>query len=270
MELGILVIGHERNKHQLPSGFNFVKRSSIDNLNIRGVHRFKTSSLVWSEYSAWFENVKIFEGKKITGVLHYRCILDLNGYRINVLPFQLRHVLLQQFKANISRLENFVIVGLPMNTPRGMWQQYQDSHPDSIEALEFACIEYDKIAGYNEGTTLGRVRNNSQFVVRNIFISDTNCALEWSSISLHIAKNLDLTFKEAFKDRWGGFVLERIFSIFIEDFVKSRKVNLIHAQHLYFVSLRTWIGRTIWLFLRQTAKIKLANFYSKTKKQIRR
>ena len=265
MGFGVLVVGHEQNKHKLPSGFNFVKRSSDGLLSIKGERSFQTSSLVWSEYSAWFENVIIFEGKKITGVLHYRCILNLNEFRFNELPIQLRRVLIQQLKFKISRLENFIIVGTPLSTPLGMWKQYQDCQPDSIEALEFACLEYDKIVGRAEGTTLDRVKNSSKFITRNIFISDTNCTLEWSHLALEIAKKLDLAFAGKFKDRWGGFVLERIFSIFIEDYVTSRKVNLIHAGHLYFTPLRTWIKRGIWAILRRATKNRFTNIYSKVR-----
>jgi len=267
MGFGILVIGHERNKYKLPSGFNFVKRSSNGLLSIEGVRNFQTSSLVWSEYSAWFENQIIFEGEEITGVLHYRCILDLNGFRFNELPFQLRRVLLQQLKFKISRLENFIIVGTPLNTPLGIWQQYQDCQPDSIEALEFACLEYDNIVGRAEGTTLDRMKNSSKFITRNIFISDTSCAIEWSHIALEIAKKLDLTFAGKFKDRWGGFVLERIFSIFIEDYVTSRKINLIHARHLYFTPFRTWIKRGTWALLRRATKNKITKIYFKVRNQ---
>jgi hypothetical protein len=245
MGISILVIGHTENKYKLPNDFKFIQRTSPKNLNVPGPYRFRNSSLVWSEYSAWFENMQFLKGGNITGVCHYRCVLNMSRLNLAFLPFQFRRIVLGKTRSELAKLQNFLIVGKPISTPTGMWQQFYDCHPKSISALEFACDKYDELMGAKLSTTFDRMKNETKFITRNIFITDTTFSIKWSQISLEIAKQLDNNFFEEFDDRWGGFVLERLFSLYVEDFVKENNPNLIFANFLYFLDFSKWITSCI-------------------------
>jgi len=77
-----------------------------------------------------------------------------------------------------------------------------------------------------------------QFFVRNIFLTDTDFTHRWTALSFELAKSLDRKFDFGPTDRWGGFVLERFFSLFIEDYSADSGCSLISAPLVYFNSAR--------------------------------
>jgi hypothetical protein len=141
----ILVVGHSDNILPLPNGYRFVQRISPETLNIEGVHKFRNSSLVWSEYSAWFENREEFEIEQTSGLFHYRCALNLTKINFLSLPFRLRKLILSLNKRETRIMENYLIVGEPIHIPGGMWLQYLERHPGSISYLELAAKFYDEL-----------------------------------------------------------------------------------------------------------------------------
>jgi hypothetical protein len=228
------VIGHKENKYRLPENFKFVQRRSEEILAINKFQHFRNSSLVWSEYSAWFENVHELNEGPITGVIHYRCAINTTRFNFSSLPMRYRIYFLKKLAAYVENRTNFILVGKPISTPKGMWQQYYDCEPGSISALELASEIYDEITDSIKGTTLHRLHTTNEFTIRNIFVTDTDFSKNWSVMALEIAKRLDEILVDQYNGRWGGFVLERIFSLYLQDYQKKHQTNLIRKNFLYF------------------------------------
>jgi hypothetical protein len=116
-----------------------------------------------------------------------------------------------------------------------------DAHPESIHILQAACEIYDTEVELSKETSEARLKSKNYYYPRNIFLTDTSFFEEWLSHSFRIAKKLDARFDNTPDNRWGGFVLERLFTLFVEDFTVDREISFRTFQQTYFVSSLTWV-----------------------------
>jgi hypothetical protein len=238
----IAVVGHQPLSTKLPSQYLFIRRSSDVELNpdFDNKYTFRAKSFVWSEYAAWFENSRFFAGKEITGLFHYRCALNLAPVPFSTFPSSLMSRFLKWQYQLVRKQQNFLFVGEPNRTDHSVWQQFMDAHPESIHILKAACDIYDIEVGLSRESSETRLKSMHSYYPRNIFLTDTNFSDEWLSHSYKIATQLDLRFEVTPDNRWGGFVLERLFTLFVEDFKIQNEIDFRTFQQTYFVSFSTW------------------------------
>lgn len=239
----IAVIGHDPKKPRLPQNFVYLRRKSDFILypTLPTLHNFNSPSFVWSEFAAWFENSSVVENTGVTGLYHYRCALNLYSRRLNTFPVFLRYFFLKNQVGILVRKTNFLIVGEPNQVPETVWGHFQSAHPESQRILESACKHYDFLTGRDSGSSEIKLRNSQFYYPRNIYVSDTSFGKDWLALSFQLAEILDQEFQETPDNRWGGFVLERIFTLFVEDYAKENKIGIEMAQQTYFITVATWI-----------------------------
>lgn len=204
-------------------------------------HNFNADSFVWSEYGAWFENSSILTNVDISGLYHYRCALNFFSWSLRDLPTNLRYAFLKLQIPKIDAYQNFLAVGEPNFVQEGVWGHFLAAHPESENILVSACNYYDSILKHPQGTAESRIIQSKFYYPRNIFVSDTNFGKVWMELSFKIAVALDTEFPNAPNNRWGGFVLERIFSLFVEDFAAENEITIRTYQQVYFIPLIPWV-----------------------------
>jgi hypothetical protein len=155
-----------------------------------------------------------------------------------------------------EKLDNFLAVGKPNFVSDSVWDQYLHSHPDSIHMLELACQKYDEIFGLNRGTSMRRLKELKYYYPRSIFLTDTKFMQNWLNNSFAIAQELDKKVNEFPENRWGGFVLERLFTLFVMDFTYRNKVKLYEFQQVYFFEFEHWAKASLlqWRLIRTIHK----------------
>jgi hypothetical protein len=235
--ISIAVIGHLPLQKDLPEGFDFLKRRSDTTLEptLATNHHFKAPSYVWSEYSAWFENSKIVSSAEITGLYHYRCVLNTFQIRISEVPIIFRNFFLKLQLRSLKKLKNTILVGEPNYVSQKVYGHFGEVHPESLHLLDEACDIYDDLMNFNKGSAKNRLLTSVEYFPRNIFVSDTKFGESWIVTSFEISKRLDSQFKDTPPNRWGGFVLERIFTLFVEDFSRQNRIVVKELQQTYFV-----------------------------------
>ncbi len=239
----IAVIGHLPSKMRLPAEFSYLTRKSDVDLSptIPTDHNFNADSFVWSEYGAWFENSSILNDADITGLYHYRCALNLFSKPIDDLPINLRYIFLKFQIPKLHEYRNTLAVGEPNFVPEGVWGQFLSAHPESEEILLSACKHYDSLLNHSPGSAIARITQSNFYYPRNIFVSDTKYGKAWMDLSFKLAVALDTEFPAAPNNRWGGFVLERIFSLFVEDFAEENDIAIKTFKQIYFLPLIPWV-----------------------------
>lgn len=242
-DICIAVIGHQDFDKSIPAEYRFIRRTSDTGLTLdfEDVYKFRAPSYVWSEYAAWFENSKLINGSDISGLFHYRCALNLLPFSLPTFPFALMAKFLSLQAKAMTKQDNFLYVGLPNELSTSVWEQFEDAHPESISILQEACRLYDSEVASLGLSAEDRLKTMSFYYPRNIFITDTSFSEKWLKTSFSIAKKLDQVFEETPQNRWGGFVLERLFTLFVEDFRQNDKLTFKTFQQTYFVGFVTWI-----------------------------
>ncbi len=232
-----MVVGHQMPTLRIPEQLGYVPRWRIKNslvTNLEPPHTFTSASFVWSEYSTLFENYQDFNDAEIVGVYHYRCILNLQKIPTDCLPrFVMPFLLRRQVKV-FNNLKNEIVVGKPNVSKLSLLADFESLHPKFLSALEDACNEYDKITD-RSNSSYQTLATTKDFIPRNIFISKGVFAREWICLAHQIAVKLDIKYGGTFQndERWGGYVLERLFSVFVFDYSKSNRVEIKFVPHLY-------------------------------------
>lgn len=239
----IAVVGHNQNKGKLPSNFEYIRRISDTSLfpSINTTHKFDSPSYVWSEYAAWWENSDIAMNATTTGLYHYRCVLNLDRISFDALP---RHFLkgqLDRQKKNLDRDNHFLIVGNPNIVEGNVWEHFCLSHPESEKLLSIACEFYDEITVKKKGTSLLRLKRTNSYYPRNIFVTNSSFGKQWLLISFNIAQMLDQTNENKPTNRWGGFILERLFTLYVDDYSNENNLAVETVKQTYYIPFMTWV-----------------------------
>jgi hypothetical protein len=236
----VAVIGHSREALDLPKGYIYLERQSDLKMtpDLESAHQFLAPAYVWSEYAAWFENSKLLLNCELAGLFHYRCALSVKSNSHNLLPNFYRGRFLNKQRKQFSKLSNFLAVGSLNVLDGSVWDQFQQNHPDLLQILELACAKYDALCEQPPGTSKFRLQKLTGYYPRNIFLTDSSFMQDWMKTSFEIATHLDSKSKNFPNDRWGGFVLERIFTLFVIDFHASSNVSLKEFQQIYFVDFQ--------------------------------
>ncbi len=242
ISVAIIVVGHEHRHPIFPLGYRYVTRASekLTVLKQGSLYHFRSPSLAWSEYSAFFENSDQFVNKQVTGLMHYRCLLNTISRDFGVMAYWMRFVLLRSQSKALLRTQPYIYVGRRNHTNLGVWEQFVEHHPESEPILRLACLKYDDLTSANPGDSENRLRTLPDYIPRNIFLTNTDFTHWWLDTSISIAIFLDSELEEYPVDRWGGFVLERLFTLGVEDFVRENQIEIKMFQQVYFFPLLDW------------------------------
>lgn len=193
----------------LPEPFVEVRRQDCE--FIQGV---RTSSFFWSEYAS-------FLSRPAKGWLHYRCILDPTGYIISPLPWESRSEVLSLLGRSYD--PDITYVGEDICSDHTVWDQFMLCHREAEGFFKSSCDIYKSITGDNAIDYMQKTRG---FTGRNLIVGPL--VAEWSSLATKIIIELDKIAKFPNEDRYGGYVLERLFSFFVS------KRDVKRVKYLYF------------------------------------
>jgi len=238
----IVVASHETTGLDLPYPYyEMVRTDSYDlSANKHQVISLKDlpgPTLPWSEYAQLFTSFPLSTGIETYGLMHYRCAINFESEEtLDVFSNRVDF-----FKRQVSYMNMYydqIVVGSRLNFPVSAWDQYCHFHRPHEPLLEFACNEFFDATGYDAQTHL---RSETFLYPRNMFVAPVNFAQRWHDVSLKVAKYLDTLDSpsktatggiEGYQvDRWGGYILERLFSVFVHN---ETKLEVVEKPLIYF------------------------------------
>ena len=232
-----MVVGHLKDPGNFPKDFHYVSRKDDLQLSqqVDSKYIFNSTGLAWSEYAAWFENPELTQNSEnCVGLLTYRCTLSPFIFFPRVLPFKLRHFVLQIVHKVLVNEKQVFYVGKPLKLTPNVWEHFVTPYQQFEEIMLAAAEVYDQIMGNSKDFSRETLNSTTLMYPRNIFIGPKDVADEWLQTSFAIAKKLDQLFPEPKDDRWGGYVLERLFSLFVLQLKQNNRIRVVQKPLLYF------------------------------------
>ena len=255
----MLMIGHQVDLGPFPPGVIYLRRESDDYLNqkVDPVYQFHSSGTAWSEYGPIFENPEHISNQRAgISLVHYRCILKPMRLIPNRLPFKFRSAVLRMSSFMLRPNKTKTYVGTRFRLHTNVWDHFVLPYAHLETIMVAGARELDRIMGFPPGRSEELLKATNLMYPRNIYSAHQDFALEWLQISFAIAKHLDQLFPEPRDDRWGGFVLERLFSVFVQQKNESGAIQVIEKDLVYFA--RDWHKINLSLkFLNFKHKIKM-------------
>lgn len=193
---------------------------------ISHVEGLKSELESWSEYGAFWSGFPWHERIKTVGLLHYRCMLDLEGGNLNysVLPLtQRNHFFMRQLQFLRRVPIDSILVSQPLVFDFSNWSQFiacagQTRNLESLFSL--TCKEFDLLVGGVDSED--HLKSTNHFYSRNMFIAPINFAADWWVISRRLADFLDSRQPKDVDPRWAAYILERLFSVYVD---KTRSIK---------------------------------------------
>lgn len=195
----------------LPDPFVEVRRQDCE--FIQGL---RTSTFFWSEYPALLS-------RPAKGWLHYRCVLDPTGCIMSPFPWESRSGVLSL----LGRMYDpgVTYVGEDTCHDRTMWDHFVGHHPEAESFFTSGCEIYRSLTGDN---AIRYMRKKKGFAGRNMIVGPL--VEEWSVLAKKIIIELDKFAEFSKEDRYGGYVLERLFSFFVSE-RDVRRVRYLYFNH---------------------------------------
>lgn len=175
-------------------------------------------------YSFWTSN----NFSDYFGLCHYRRFFLFEERTDS--SVQIDYELYKDYVYNISHLQNFdynLIAPNAINLgSHTIFSQFQSIHPNLVSIFEDTCNIFDKNSGFSN--SLSWFKNNNLLTPCNMFIAKKEIVENWCSIlfpTLFQAQNNISVELEGYDLRWAGFISERLFTLYIKNFVNQNNIK---------------------------------------------
>jgi hypothetical protein len=225
---------------------------------------FASSTDAWSEVSVLFTEKYFFINKQQVGLNHYRRIFSLDpgeitlqhrtvdyrtrfklaGTQAEFLPDYLGRVIIPSpVHANIAVDASLIAVDASLiaaDASMSSLEGFLHSHGPLEEALNVACTAFNNSVQDIFGVVDSKHELAHTFHVHpwNMWIGSSEFYEEWTSILYPIFKSLDEISpslpKSGYQNRWGGFIAERMFTVYINLCKDSGRWDFVERPVIFF------------------------------------
>lgn len=233
----IVVAGHMKvNAEELDGSYMEVYRSESEEFKHRVyfIDGVDSPSITWSEYAQLLYALPLPEDVDTFGFMHYRSMLDLTRTYSNLqtISFSLRKHFSEVQESEVDKYAGKIVVGEKLQFPNSAWQQFVDCHPNSEKMLWLACKKFDTMFDSMDSESV--LKSRSYIYSRNMFVAPAWFANSWGKISLDVIKYLDENAQDGCEERWGGFILERLFSVYVDMLSRLDSSSVIERPVVFF------------------------------------
>ena len=234
LDKSFIVVSGYKETHYPILEHTYYEISRKDIVEIEGL---KSRLDTWSEYSPFWKAFPIKDEIETVGLMQYRAFLALDpamsyDYEFEY-PFEYRNKIAVKQLKHLDDYKNQLVVANKVSFEKeglSAWEQYDKFHGNSTEALQIASDYFKMTTGIDAESQL---KNQDYIHPRNIFLGPRAFAESWKDISYNIAKHLESSGFDASKAqyRWGGHVLERMFSIYAQSFNPIERPLMFFGQN---------------------------------------
>lgn len=192
----------------------------------------------WSELGALLSGYP-WSREDIVGLYHYRCGLDLTqASNTSLLPAGERNAFFEaQSRFMQTDVSNTLYVGEPLTFKVSSWQQFLDCESQTKnleELLEASCLKFDELLGREPGYSATKLKTSNAFYSRNLFVGPRAFANSWCEKTIRIIEFLSSRKPDDVDARWGAYIIERLFSVFIEHSISAGDYSLETRRVVFF------------------------------------
>jgi hypothetical protein len=218
------------------------------------IHGYKHYVEPWPDFIAHPESLseiiillqagEFFNDRNQIGLNHYRRIFSLDPKDLNNQNYT------QDLRARYSRagsesqfLQDYsskIVIPFPMDVRPSVYDHFISSHPPLEEAFDTACSTFNE----NVRSTFGiidsklKLKNTSSLYAWNMWIGSPEFYNEWVSLLLPVLKVLDEMSpslpNDGYQYRWGGFISERLFTVYINLCRETNRWNFVERPVIFF------------------------------------
>jgi hypothetical protein len=219
----------------IPEGFDHYV-DSITNLG--------SPNAAWSELATLVEGKKIFGNATYVGLQHYRRFfaLEISPPGIHSIKVSMvdRNLYAQRQAENLSSYFGKVVIPTPELYEISLLENFRRFHLELFFGLEIACDEFDKLvfSRFGEIDSLDLLDQTNQIRPYNMFLGPREFYDQWLKILEPILKVLDSNRDkfptEGYQSRWAGFIIERVFSIYLDLIINEGDWEIVERPIYFF------------------------------------
>lgn len=175
-------------------------------------------------YSFWTSNLFT----EYFGLCHYRRFFLLEEKNDSLVEIDFNSY--EEYIYNINPLESFdydLVAPNEINLDsHSVFSQFESIHPNLLPIFEEACKVFDKYSGLKD--SLMWFKNTNILTPCNMFIAKKAIVNHWCSVLFptlfEVQRNININL-EGYDLRWAGFISERLFTLYIENFVNKKSIK---------------------------------------------
>ncbi len=177
----------------------------------------------WSEIAVLLEFESFIGDSKIVGLQHYRRFFsmtsEVTSVTISNAPNMRNEFVENQIK-DLLKIEEQIIIPVKWEFTESVLEQFVSRHPKLEELFLFTLNEFDKLLFRDFGafSSLAFTQEKTFLYPCNMFIGPREFYSEWHSILTALIPKIEEhseKFDGQLGERWGGYIAERLFSIYI-------------------------------------------------------
>jgi FtsZ-binding cell division protein ZapB len=177
----------------------------------------------WSEVAILLLLDSFVGEAKFVGLQHYRRFFSLDLQILEPiisLPRSARNEFVENQIQKLTKLEEIVVIPQKWEFTESVFDQFVTCHPNLEDLLLFTLEELDSVLSpiFGEVSTLQLMIEKSTLHPFNMFLGPREFHSEWSSVLRSLIPKVE-EYAERFQgqlgERWGGYIVERLFSIYI-------------------------------------------------------
>jgi hypothetical protein len=198
----------------------------------------KNPTLTWSEYPAFYSVFPLPDNIRFFGLNHYRCTLDLTNNNDNTFYYDKRY---DFYMSQVQELDNYmdkIVIAKKQYFKTSLWNQlnWYIKNSKNMDVLSPTCSFFDQIIKEEfVVNSKNLLQTSREWYSRNLFMGEVNFANRWYYISYELIKFLDQFDGKIFVDpRWGAYIVERFFSLYVMLLKNQMPQKVIDRQIIWF------------------------------------
>jgi hypothetical protein len=185
-----------------------------------------------------------FDKKKQVGFVHYRRIFSLDPDETKdqnyTQDLRDRYACAGTEAKFLPNYLDQVVVPKPMALANSVYDHFIDSHAPLERALEVACLAFNASVENIFGIVDSKsdLKNTQQLYAWNMWIGNSDFYNEWVALLFPALKALDDISgslpSDGYQYRWGGFISERLFTVYINLCRNTNRWNFVERPVIFF------------------------------------
>jgi hypothetical protein len=177
----------------------------------------------WSEVAILLKIPQFASGSPIVGLQHYRRLFLLSMDNVEAvisLPFLKRNEFAESEISKFSIPYDQIVIPRKLQFVTSAWEQFIECKPELEEIFLYGLSEFDKLLLplFGEVNSEDILRKLNYIHPFNMFVGCYEFYSEWCDILNRLVANIESEapkFTESLTERWGGYLVERFFSVYV-------------------------------------------------------
>jgi hypothetical protein len=229
-DIGIVVVCHQepifRNLKppyvEVCVDFQTVRSHGYSHYLTKELSRLKYPE-AWSEVAVLLELESFLENSRFVGIQHYRRFFSFDqtsGEAIISKPTNVRNSFIENEIGDLLKIRTQIVIPKKWEFKESALDQFVLCHPSLEELMLLTLQEFDKVLLpiFGEVSSLELMQRDNFLHPLNMFLGSREFYLDWRMLLSSVTPEIEIhaeKFDGKLQERWGGFIAERLFSVYI-------------------------------------------------------